>query len=957
MAFRQHRNIRTLDSRQPRGRSARLLRGLALTAPLLVPTLAHAGDKPLYQPLPDWVLAAPFEQAASTDAGQPAQRIADSQTRIDHGTVWSYFDTALRIDNPETLTRAGTVSATWAPDHGDLIIHAITILRGDQRIDALASGARFQVLRREAELESLQLNGMLTATLLVEGLRVGDVLDVRMSVTRRDPVLAGHGNAVAPLVAQPDRLGFGRARVLWRDDDAIRWKSYLAGITPTESGHGGWHELLVTLPVAKQPDRAPGAPGRYHRPPMIELSDFADWAGVSRIMAPLYRTDVPGAAIKPGGELDQEVARIAAASTDPRRRTALALQLVQDKVRYFAVSMADGNLVPQTPEQTWSLRYGDCKAKTMLLLAILARLQIPAEAALANLENGDLVKVRLPSVMAFDHVMVLAHPGGATLWLDGTALGTREADLDDVGPYHWVLPLRADGADLLQAPARPPAHAMMEIHADLDLRAGFDQLVPITVHAQVRGARAGRINSLIAGLDAEARADALRELVNISTFKPILLRPEFTYDPVSGVATITAQGIAAPVWKRADSRYTFIPIPLGSSAYPDRTRTIWQDIPIALGLPEHKLITASVILPRHGEGIAMDGLGDETLDQPGAGSNVLHAGLKDGTFTFSISYLTDGGEFPAGAIPAMRRQDMDFTNRAPRLRTGPGYPAPWQGIEQARKDHLLDRPLAVIDRLIADKPDDATRLMIRAMYDISTLDYKTGIVDLGRVLALNRDKMVYRQRATFAMAIGDRKSALADASAALDLDPSDIASIGLDARLLAMAGDKDKALALADGALAGGGEQEPFGHAIRAEVLAETGDKVGALAEIDAGIEKRSGNATLLNLRCRLKGLLNTDLDAAVGDCTRAMQLNDQISAQSLQNRAMIHLRQHDLVQAAADLETALDLNPSSAEAYYLRALVRRAGGQADAAARDRAAARTLIPAIEDNFAHYGLGW
>ena len=930
---------------------------MAALASVMAAHPARAGDKPLYQPLPEWVLSAPLDAAVSTSSSQPQQRIHDSQARIDHGQVWTYFDNAVRIDNPEMLARVGTVTATWAPDHGDLIVHAITILRGAERIDALASGARFQVLRREAQLESLQLNGLLTATLLVEGLRVGDVLDVRMSVTQRDPALAGHGNAAAQLVALPQGLGFGRARLLWRDDDKATLKTYLAGATPEITQHGGWHEAVVKLPVAKQPDPAPHAPGRFASPPLIELSDFADWADVSRTMMPLYRIDTPTAAIKPGGELDQEVARIAAASTDPRRRVALALQLVQDKVRYFAVSMEGGNLVPQTPEQTWTLRYGDCKAKTLLLLAILGKLGIEAEAALANLGNGDLVHDRLPSIMAFNHIMVLAHVGGKTLWLEGTSLGTRESDLDDVSPYHWVLPLRTSGAELLQAPPRAPAHPVFDIQGYFDMRAGLAQFAPVTLRARLQGALAGRLNSMVASLDAESRANFLRPLFSTGAIKSILLRPAFSYEPITGVATITADGLTLADWHRADSRYTLNPAFVTPTTYPDRTRTIWQSIPVAMGDPSHKVITATILLPRHGEGITMDGVADQTLDQPGAGSNALHAQLRDGTLTYSVSYLSDGGEFPASAIPAMRRQDVEFANRAPRLRTTPGYPAPWEGIEAARRDHLLDRQLLLIDRLIAEKPDDAPRFGLRALFHVSTLELKAAIADLGKELALKQDKGIYMQRAGLLLAVGDRKGALADASAAVDLDSSDVAALNIKTRLMAIDGDRDKALALADAAIAIGGEQEPQDHAVKAEIYAYTGDATNALAEMDTAVEKRSGNAQLLNMRCRIKALVDHDIDSAVQDCTRAMQLSDQLAPLALQNRAMAHLRQHDLVQAGADLDAALDINPSSAEGYYLRALVRRASGKADAAAHDLAGARLLVPAIDDTFRRFGLAW
>jgi tetratricopeptide (TPR) repeat protein/transglutaminase-like putative cysteine protease len=929
----------------------------ALLALAAMPCVARAGEKPLYQPVPDWIVAAPIDSAASSDTSQPQQRLIDSQTRIDHGTVWAYYDNAMRVDTPEALTRVGTVTATWAPDHGDLIIHSVTILRGTQRIDVLGSGGRFQVLRREAELESLQLNGLLTATMLVEGLRVGDVLDVRMSVTQHDPVLGTHGNAAALLVAAPAPLGFGRARLLWRDDDAIRWKAYLTGVNPEITVHNGWHDLSVRLPVAKQADAAPRAPGRYAHPPLIELSDFADWAQVSAIMAPLYRIDSAAAAIRPGGDLDQEVAKIAAASPDPRRRIALALQLVQDKIRYFEVSMEGGNLTPQLPEQTWALRYGDCKAKTLLLLAILGKLAIPAEAALANLKNGDLVHDRLPSVMAFNHVMVLAHPAGATLWLDGTALGTREADLDDVPPYHWVLPVRAAGAQLLAAPARAPARPVLEMHSELDMRAGLGMIAPITITAHVQGALAGQLNAMLTTLDAETRANLLRQFLSHGGFNMILLRPVFTYDAVTGAGTVVAEGFAATAWKRADSRYGLNPGFIGTTSYPDRTRSIWQDIPVALGDPENKLIATRIVLPRHGEGIAMEGVADETLNQPGAGSNTLHAQLRDGTLDYTITFLADGGEVPASAIPAMRRQDGEFANRAPKLRTVAGYPAPWQAVEQARRDHLFDKTTLLIDRWIAEKPDDAPRYRMRSMYHALTLDFRAGIADLGKALALTRDKASLRERAQLYEVVGDRKSALADARAALDLDPSDIATISIASRLMAQTGEKDKALELVDAGLAGGDEREPFFRAIKAETLAELGDKTGALSEIDAAVEKRSGNALLLGTRCRIKGLLDTDPDGAAADCTRAIQLSDQIATTALSSRALARYRQHDWVQAGSDLDAALDINPASAEAYFLRALVRRQAGKAADAAHDIAAARLLYPAVDTTFAAYGLNW
>jgi hypothetical protein len=449
---------------------------------------AHAGEQVLYKPAPDWVAPTPPDTASG--AGTPTQRVFDVQKRIDHGLVWTYATTAVRIDTPEGLAKAGTVSLNWAPEHGDLIIHAIHILRGDKVIDVLAGGKQFTVLRREAKLEALQLNGVLTATLSVEGLQVGDVLQTTFSVTDRDPALQGHANTGAPLVPLPAQLGFGRVRMMWSDADKIRWKTYLTDVNPVETAKGGWHELLVTFPVAKQPDQAAQVPGRYNRPALIELSDFAGWADVSKVMEPLYRVDTPTAAIKPGGDLDQEIAKIAAATTDPRKRTALALQLVQDKVRYFAVAMNGGNLVPQTPEATWAMRYGDCKAKTLLLLAVLHKLGIEAEGALANLANGDLVHDRLPSVGAFDHVMVLAHVGARRCGWTARGWARARRIWTMCRPIAGFCPCGRRGR-ICCRPRPGPARPISEIHYDIDMRGGVGLMAPFHATVKIRGVSPG----------------------------------------------------------------------------------------------------------------------------------------------------------------------------------------------------------------------------------------------------------------------------------------------------------------------------------------------------------------------------------------------------------------------------------------------------------------------------------
>ena len=81
------------------------------------------------------------------------------------------------------------------------------------------------------------------------------------------------------------------------------------------------------------PEAPASAPGRYGQQGVLALSDFADWQQVSALFAPVYDAS---AVITPGSPLAAEADRIAAATSDPKRRAELALALVQTEVRYLA---------------------------------------------------------------------------------------------------------------------------------------------------------------------------------------------------------------------------------------------------------------------------------------------------------------------------------------------------------------------------------------------------------------------------------------------------------------------------------------------------------------------------------------------------------------------------------------------------------------------------------------------
>jgi hypothetical protein len=243
--------------------------------------VAHAGDKPLYAAaVPAWVKPAPAIDATKLGDDDPVFLMLDQQQRLQDGQVWAYFNMATRMASNQMLMQAGTVQLPWSPDQGDLTIHAVEIIRGTEHIDVLAGGARFTVLQREQMLEQSFMSGMLTATMAVEGLRVGDVLRVSFSITRKDPAMQGNVQTIAPMIAAPTRIGFGRIRLLWPATSDLHWRTYVSDPGALTVEHDGYKDMTILLPVAKQPEVPGDAPQRFQKPPIIEASSYPDWAAV-----------------------------------------------------------------------------------------------------------------------------------------------------------------------------------------------------------------------------------------------------------------------------------------------------------------------------------------------------------------------------------------------------------------------------------------------------------------------------------------------------------------------------------------------------------------------------------------------------------------------------------------------------------------------------------------------------
>lgn len=877
---------------------------------LAAPTFA-ANDKPLIGPPASWVRPTPIPTPKDNPGGPFRSLLSDQQVSFGPTEDDYYEAYATRLQTTDALTEGGSVVLEWNPETEILTVHKVQVVRGDTVIDVLAKQP-FTILRRETNLQSAQLDGALTATLQVEGLQVGDILSVAYTRAVRDPAMQGRSN----LILNWPQFAVDRAvlRATWTAPKAMQWRAAGDLESPTIVRKGPTTELLLDRANVATFHPPAGAPSRYADGPQLELSEFKSWAEASALMRPLYDHASELGADSP---LKAEVAKIRAASGDPKIQVGAALALVQGQVRYLYLGAKDGGYVPANAELTWSRRFGDCKGKTALLLALLRELDIEAEPALVSTSGGDGLDSRLPSVGVFDHVIVRAVVAGKTYWLDGTR--TEDSDLDrlKIPGFHWGLPERAAGAALVKLEPLPTDRPELTTILRVDASAGLD--APATIHAEqiARGDSARELNTILSSLSAADRDKALRDswlkaypALNISK---VLATRGVSVDEYR----LEMDGKTTLEWKPPSGiGYRFLALKDGELGWTTpfkRDAGPMADAPYATVCTGYSQVIETIILPRNGAGFTFPA---PDVDQEVAGCALSRQARFDrGVFTLTRSVRRLAPEFPASEAAAANKILSNLANTEVFLRT----PLSFTPTD------------ADITAMGAAEPKTADDYVDRGNSYSARHDYEKAIVDYTKAAALDpKNSYAFSNRGLAYYWLKRDDLAKADFDTAAKFDPRDVAIVhgrGLLAvrayRFRDAIADFSRAIDLRS--------ENTFALRYRADLYAEVGEYDHALADYDEILRVAPGDVGAHMRRSRILWATG-DRKAAAAETEATLKLDpDDLDVQILSGSQLVEAGKR--AEGLAVMTTAIATHPT-ADAYLTRAELRkrsdRAGRQAD---------------------------
>lgn len=696
---------------------------------------------------PAWIAElAPDEPPGTGTPDAPVQfLVVDDQLYFGAAHLESYSFIRSRVQTQAGLAQLGRVSIEWDPSREAVSANRVRIIRDGQVIDILERQT-FEVLRRETNLEAAMLDGWLTASLQISDLRVGDILETAFTVRDNGGVLAPHREKVV----NPDySAAVGRYRLLasWPADRPVRLQAAPWGdISPRRRGDRWEYRLDVEdlQPVFRPLD----LPHRFSFGRVLQFTDYGSWNELRQEMAPLYDT---AAQLEQGSPLTTEIERIRAAHRSDLDRAAAALRLVQDEVRYLALSIGDAGYVPVAADEVWRSRFGDCKGKTALLLALLRGLGIEAEAALVSLSGGDGLNERAPLVGWFDHVIVRTVIDGEAYWIDGTGSGDRRlADLA-APPYGWALVLN-DQAGELEPIQRPVARVpTVDTVIEIDATAGLDAEAPFRFENSFTGATALAMRDAVSSLSREQ----LQAQLGMSGQDQIMrvTSVDSRYDDASNRFTLLFEGVTRMSWVRGATGRALsiaeVAIQPAFAAEREGLVAQWVQAPYLVGHPLQRRVTARIRLPQSGQGFRLEA-NDRDLTAAGVRYQ-RRTTLIDGWVEAVATMSSLTHEVTAAEMAEARQQASRNLDRPPQVLApasavvGSSATSPADIDAEARLARAeslagvgdVQAALTLLDSLIEEDPANAEALRLRAGLRGDLFETPGAIQDYERLLELD----------------------------------------------------------------------------------------------------------------------------------------------------------------------------------------------------------------------------
>src|SRR5882757_5268713 len=314
-----------------------------------------------------------------------AQPETQAQSETTHGSISTKTVTTFRADqtvedvetlririlNESSLSSAGQQRLSFIDGVQKLhIVEAYTEKPDGRRVSVPDSG----IITRDAEAGgNVYTRDQKQIVVIFPDLAVGDTVVLTWRLTRSGDMFPGHYSQ-AHIFPRQMSLGTSEVRIVAPKERYLNIATQGAGFETDAKEVDGARVYTVThQPGTKVADEA-GAVSVRDREPMLFVSTFRDYETLGNAY---WKEAAPKAEVTPAlRALAQQIVQ----NIEGKREQAEAISIwVKRNVRYVAVYLGPGRVVPNSAGDVLQSRYGDCKDHATLMTALLSAVGIESE--------------------------------------------------------------------------------------------------------------------------------------------------------------------------------------------------------------------------------------------------------------------------------------------------------------------------------------------------------------------------------------------------------------------------------------------------------------------------------------------------------------------------------------------------------------------------------------------------
>ncbi|MEN9866688.1 MAG: hypothetical protein RL748_2278, partial [Pseudomonadota bacterium] len=247
---------------------------------------SSSGFSFLVEPVPAWVtpVAAEPNPAPLPEAGYQLPLI-DEQINLE-GKTHHFRHVERRIGATAGLGRGAQIQVSFDPLYQELIFHHVTLLRDGKAIDKF-DPKRVQLLQRETRLEARIYDGQVTASMVLDDVRVGDRIDYAYTLRGSNPVFGGKFATIDHTGSYEAPTGLQQIRIVMPAGRTLQYRAPKAMQVSQQSldGKQEWRFRQSAIP---QRVREPNAPASSYLDELLQLSEYKDWNEVASWASHLF---------------------------------------------------------------------------------------------------------------------------------------------------------------------------------------------------------------------------------------------------------------------------------------------------------------------------------------------------------------------------------------------------------------------------------------------------------------------------------------------------------------------------------------------------------------------------------------------------------------------------------------------------------------------------------------------